>query len=187
LFPSSIARSFLEGFLLMKSYPDIDAEMMARVQKILVGNGSNAEKGENLLYAIYWWRGACAGRAYMAEHGAVVKGGLFPGMRWPERLMPGKILPTLLGTFEKALQPEIAKNDARHYARVINVGCGVGEYAVGFALRWPEAVIYAHDTNATALGWAREIAALNHVEDRIIFGGALNHAGLNAAITPPAP
>jgi hypothetical protein len=168
----------------MISYPDIDAEMMTRVKKVLAGNGSDAEKGEWLIYSILWWRGACAGRAWMANHGAVVKGGLFPGMRWPERLMPGKVLPTLLGTFEKALQPEIAKNDARNYTRVINVGCGVGEYAVGFALRWPEAVIHAHDTDETALGWAREITALNGVEDRVIFGGSLDHASLNALITP---
>lgn len=166
----------------LDSYPDLDAEMMQRVTAIISQNTSDASKGQSLLWAVYWWRGACAARSYIEKFGPTVKGGLFSGMRWPARTLPGKTLPTLLGTFESALQVEIARCDERRYERVINVGCGIGEYAVGFALRWPDAKIYAHDVDAVALSVAREIAELNFVEDRVVFAGPVDHGTLDSAI-----
>jgi len=163
----------------MITFPDLDDLMIARVRKALSAEISNAQKGEQILFALFWWRGACAARAFVSKNGSIVRGGLFAGMLWPQRTMPGKVLPTLLGSFEKALQPEIAALDGRQYKRVINIGCGVGEYAVGLARRWPNAAVFAHDISDEALAWAREIAEMNGVKGRITFGGQIDHAGLN--------
>lgn len=166
------------------NYPDLDAIVVQRLRAVLEEDVPDDVKARHALWALFWWRGATVARRYMAEQGAYAHAGIFKGMKWPERTMPGKVLPILLGTHESALQPEIAKLDERNYRQVINIGCSVGDYAVGLALRWPQCKILAHDVDEVALEWAREIAALNGVTDRVIFGGLLDHQSLDAAIAP---
>jgi len=102
----------------------------------------------------------------------VVKHGPFQGMRYldPRRTTAGtQPFAKLLGSYEQELHPiweRIFEND---YADVINVGCAEGYYAVGCALRLPNAHVHAYDLKSSALEMCRELAELNSVTDRMTF------------------
>jgi len=111
--------------------------------------------------------------------------GPFRGMRFPPPrpaaaladLMPVaggafNIAGLLLGSYESELHGAIERLlRATRYETVVDVGCSLGYYAVGFALRQPMAHVYARDTNPAMLAHVRDLATLNGVESRVSVGG----------------
>jgi len=55
---------------------------------------------------------------------------------------------------------------------VITVGCAEGYYAVGLARLFPQAAIFAFDTDPKAQLICRQTASLNQVDDRVTVMGA---------------
>jgi hypothetical protein len=101
----------------------------------------------------------------------VVRHGPFAGMRYPEvRSIGGPLFPRLLGSYERELTTLVEAACRAGYTDVVNIGCGEGYYAIGFALRIPGATVYAYDTDAEALMLCRRMARLNGVADRIVTG-----------------
>jgi precorrin-6B methylase 2 len=73
----------------------------------------------------------------------------------------------LFGTFEMELHAAIERLIGGGLRTVINGGAGQGYYAVGLALRCPDARVIAFETLAEWRRYIRVAAELNHVADRI--------------------
>jgi len=100
-----------------------------------------------------------------------VLNGPFKGMIYPDFIAHGSSLyPKLLGSYESELYEDIEKLLQNNYAAILDIGCAEGYYAVGFAMRKPEATVFAYDLNKTALLACKEMAIINHVEKNMKFG-----------------
>jgi hypothetical protein len=100
-----------------------------------------------------------------------VRRGPFQGMRYPERTAVGSsFAPKLIGCYERELHPLFERIVNRPYRTIIDVGCAEGYYAVGLALRIPQATVHAYDPAPLARSQCRKMAELNGVADRVIVG-----------------
>jgi SAM-dependent methyltransferase len=127
---------------------------------------------------------ALAARLF-AGRAAVVQSGPFAGMAFPPRVAEGCTLPKLLGCYEQELHRIIARTPRRGYARVVNIGCAEGYYAVGLARLLPEVRVVAFDPSAAARRLCDRLARLNGVRDRLAIGAAATVATLAQAIAGP--
>lgn len=97
--------------------------------------------------------------------------GPFKGMKYPSMESVGSMLyPKLLGSYEKELHGIINKFISNNYSQILDVGCAEGYYAIGFALKSPDAKIYAYDTEPAARALCEKMALLNGVSDSLIIG-----------------
>jgi len=102
----------------------------------------------------------------------VVKHGPFKGMKYSEAKSVGSsFLPKLIGSYEAELHPTIEVVCQNNYSDIIDIGCAEGYYAVGLAMRFPDAKIHAFDTDEEAIRLCQEMAALNGVDrERFLIG-----------------
>lgn len=97
-----------------------------------------------------------------------VRNGAFRGMKYPSLTSHGsELFPKLLGSYELEIQGVVEKLLERNYTEIIDVGCAEGYYAVGLALRFKNAKVFAYDTQELAQEQCREMAKLNGVSDRV--------------------
>jgi hypothetical protein len=97
-----------------------------------------------------------------------VASGPFQGMIYPNFESCGsQIAPKLIGSYEYELHGIIEQCIASDYARIIDIGCAEGYYAVGFAIRDRDAHVIAADTSSTARELCAAMATLNGVADRV--------------------
>lgn len=100
----------------------------------------------------------------------IVKDGPFKGMKYPDFIAFGSAMyPKLHGCYEAEINPELEKLLKNDYANIIDVGCAEGYYAVGLAMRKPNAIVYAYDINEEALAACKKMAILNKVDNHIRF------------------
>lgn len=98
----------------------------------------------------------------------VVRNGVFKGMRYPgARSVGSAVVPKLLGTYERELQPLLEEVCRTPYTTIVDVGCAEGYYAVGLAMRLPDARVYAYDTSPEARTLCQSMAEINDVADRV--------------------
>src|SRR4051794_26731266 len=71
--------------------------------------------------------------------------GPFAGMQYIRRHFADHWAPRLIGCYEEELYPELERALSQRVRNVVNIGSGDGYYAVGIALRVPEARIIAYD------------------------------------------
>jgi len=109
--------------------------------------------------------------AVVERYGRKVNEGPFTGMIYGDMAAGSAYTPKILGTYELELRPWIEQVIQENYAAIIDLGCAEGYYAVGLAVRCPNAVIYAFDGDPLARGACQELATLNGVENRIHIGG----------------
>lgn len=109
----------------------------------------------------------------------VISNGPFAGMRWSGQPVGSALLPKLLGSYERELHPTLEQMLANNYSAVVDIGCAEGYYAIGMALKCPQAEVYAFDTNEHARRLCGELAGLNGVEKRVHLGGLCNQAVLS--------
>lgn len=93
--------------------------------------------------------------------------GPFKGMRLDYEALPVHGAPKFLGTYEQELHPFIERMIALNPPFVLNVGCAEGFYAVGMALRLPNARIFAAEADPKSTKATMRNAELNAVADRI--------------------
>lgn len=103
-------------------------------------------------------------------NGMVIRGP-FSSMVFTPGLYAVSATAKLLGTYEEELKETVDMLATLKPRYIINIGCGDGYYAVGFALRCPEARILAFDTEASARATCSANAILNGVADRLRMGG----------------
>lgn len=120
---------------------------------------------------------------YKKDHG-LISYGLFAGMKLsPEQpWIDGNQCLKLLGAYEEYLQPHIRKALDRKPARIINVGCAEGYYAVGLGrlVRDRKVLNYACDKEELCREVCIKNAELNGIS--LITVGALNPGNLSILI-----
>ncbi|MEN9799579.1 MAG: tRNA ((7)-)-methyltransferase [Pseudomonadota bacterium] len=109
-------------------------------------------------------------RALQAELGMTVLGGPFRGMRLPEEVAREQLGPYVLGSYESELHPVLESALAVGVTQVVDVGCCVGFYAVGLALRLPNIPVHAFDTDPWARTATRRAAELNGLRTVEVHG-----------------
>lgn len=108
-----------------------------------------------------------------------VASGPFQGMTYPSFESCGsQIAPKLIGSYEYELHGIIEQCIAADYARIIDIGCAEGYYAVGFAIRARVANVIAADTSSTARELCAAMASLNGVADRVTIAETIDSRAL---------
>jgi precorrin-6B methylase 2 len=111
----------------------------------------------------------------------IVVNGPFKKLRYPsEESVSSAILPKLLGSYESELHPVLVEFSGNGYNTIVDIGCAEGYYAVGFALMFPDAEVYAFDTNSNARQLCAKMAKLNGVADHIHIGDFCNEEVLRS-------
>lgn len=126
------------------------------------------------------WRAQSLERMLVDRSGDRVLSGPFKGMVYPLRTSEGARNPRLIGSYEACLAPVIEEIVTGGYDTVLDIGSAEGYYAVGFALRMPQAQVIARDINPKAHAACAELARLNGVEGRVAIGGPVSHGDLPA-------
>jgi precorrin-6B methylase 2 len=129
--------------------------------------------------------GLWVARRVSDELGLTVRSGPFTGLRYVERAVGAPhladCLPAkLLGSYERELHPAIERAMRTGFSTIVNVGAADGYYAVGLALRMPEARVFAFEVNEGRRDLCMELARLNGVAERIDIAGACDPAWLAA-------
>ena len=108
-----------------------------------------------------------------------IKNGLFKDLILSTEIKKdGSIYAMLLGSFESEIHQFIAEVVTRKYDEVINIGCALGYYALGFAKLMPTASIKAYDSSEIALREAKNLAIKNNLDHRIEFFGTYSSSNL---------
>ena len=123
-----------------------------------------------------WWtllfsRARALSNGVRQISGDQVLGGVFKGMTLTNAALELYRAPYLLGCYEHELHQTVEKLIAGNYTRILNIGCSVGYYAVGLALRMPHVTVEAFDISADAQKNCADLARLNGVQDRIHISG----------------
>jgi len=112
-----------------------------------------------------------------------VNSGPFKGMKYIGVSNGSAWLPKLAGVYEWKLHPvirDIIKND---YKQIVVVGCAEGYYAVGLAWCMARAgkqtIVYAIDTDKSALANLRTLADVNAVNNIKVLEGIMDNAWYN--------
>ncbi len=152
------------------------------VQSILDGPAS-AEKLNRALRYLAKWRTEVLANTLVAKDGPAVHSGPFKGMIYDVPPSEGTRSARLLGTYEASLHPVIEAIIARSPDLVIDIGSAEGYYAVGMALRLPNARILARDASPKAQNLCSQLARANKVETRVEVGGLFDHADFDQCKT----
>jgi len=80
-------------------------------------------------------------------------------------------IPKLLGIYERELNSYIEQACALNFPLIVDIGAAEGYYAVGMALRNPQARVIAFEMEATERSALAEAARLNAVTDRLEIRG----------------
>lgn len=100
-----------------------------------------------------------------------VKNGHFKGMIYPDLISCGSsIYPKLLGYYEPELNNVFDIVNSKSYSEIIDIGCAEGYYAIGLALKHPNAKVFAYDTNILATAQCVKMAKLNEVKEQVFIG-----------------
>jgi precorrin-6B methylase 2 len=111
----------------------------------------------------------------------VVTKGPFKGLRYPSMHTFGSALfPKLLGSYESELHQPLCEILSNDYDTVVDIGCGEGYYAVGFALALPSAEVYAFDTDLRSTQLCQIMANLNGVNSRVHIGNKCDEQTLRS-------
>lgn len=92
--------------------------------------------------------------------------------------------PYLVGSQEEELHELLEWLMDRRPSRVVDIGCAEGYYAVGLAVRLPEAEVIAYDIDPLARDLCEETARLNEVATRVHVRGECTTADLRALAGP---
>jgi hypothetical protein len=162
---------------------DEAAERLLRAKLAQPGPLGDAQLAD-LLRLLAKWRSQKVANTIVARDGTTVRAGPFAGLVLGAQGTEGGHAPRLLGCYEQELHPILEDLIGRGFARVVNIGCSDGYYAVGLARRMPGAVVHAHDTNPAAQAACAGTAAANGVAARVRIGGEVDHAALATLAGP---
>jgi SAM-dependent methyltransferase len=93
-------------------------------------------------------------------------------MRYVAESRGSSLLPKLIGSYEAELYGDVESIlRSGGFDRILDVGCAEGYYAVGLAMRAPDARVIAYDLDPTARQYCSKLAVLNGVEERVDVRG----------------
>ena len=99
--------------------------------------------------------------------GGRIPKGPFAGMRYIHTAFGSAYVPKLLGIYERELNPFIEQACALNFPLIVDVGAAEGYYAVGMALRNPDARVIAFEMEQKGRAALKEMAELNNVTSRV--------------------
>jgi hypothetical protein len=122
-------------------------------------------------------------RHYVDNRGLTVRAGPFAGLTFPADVvghpeLADSLAAKLIGCYERELHPSIERALERRPAAFVNIGAGDGYYAVGLALRSPDAVVHAFDSDEGRRATCEALADLNSVAERVEVHGRCDTAWL---------
>ncbi len=112
-----------------------------------------------------------------------VRYGSFKGMKYTKNFSGNSLLPKLLGSYEEPIQKWIEEAISKKYKKIVNIGSAEGYYAVGFAFRLKNALIYAYDIESLLRENNQMLSKLNNVENRVIIKSLCTHNDLEKSVT----
>jgi hypothetical protein len=115
-------------------------------------------------------------------HPARVHSGPFAGMPYLGRAHHGRLLPKLLGTYEKELHPVIEVIRRIEPDLIVDVGAAEGYYVTGFARLCPSARIVAFEMERPARALLRDSCRRCRIESRVQIRGLCTTAHLRGAL-----
>lgn len=121
------------------------------------------------------------GELYARTEGKIA-GGPFLGMRFVPEGSWGFVSPLLAGCYEAELFSTIEAFVSQEPRRVVVVGAAEGYYAVGLAMRLPNASVTAFDIDANSRKVCAAVAELNGVASRVTLRGECSHADLDRLV-----
>ena len=119
---------------------------------------------------------------YQRIFGDRLRYGLFRGMRYVRTSIGSSYGAKLLGTYEVELQDLLVAVEAKRFHSIVNVGAAEGYYAVGLALRHPQAIVAAFETESRGQELIRELATLNAVSERVKIAGTCDRNALRQSL-----
>lgn len=111
-----------------------------------------------------------------------VRSGPFAGVRYVEDSVGSAYIPKLLGIYENELAAEVESICRREPGLIVDIGAAEGYYAVGFALRNPQAKVVAFEMEPAGQAALREMSSLNQVANRVEVRGKCEPADLSAIL-----
>lgn len=98
----------------------------------------------------------------------VVKNGPFSGIKYPKLVSTcSSIYPKIIGSYETELAESIRGILKNSYKVIYDIGCAEGYYAVGFAINFPDSIVYAIDNDHNALKNCNDMCELNNIKNVI--------------------
>ena len=97
--------------------------------------------------------------------------GPFAGMRYVSNSIGSAYLPKLLGIYERELVDAVESMCTGCHALIVDIGAAEGYYAVGLALRNPQARVVAFEMEQRGRDALREMARLNAVDGQVTVKG----------------
>lgn len=152
----------------------LNKSVQKRVSQQMAGEPT-AQRLNMALRHLAMWRANMLENLLVERSGDRVLSGPFQGMVYATRSSEGSRNPRLIGCYEACLTPVIEEIVAGGYRTVVDIGAAEGYYAVGLAMRMPQARIFARDTDQKAHAACARIAAANGVADRVEIGGVVTH------------
>jgi Met-10+ like-protein len=111
-----------------------------------------------------------------------VRSGPFAEVRYVDDSIGSCYIPKLLGIYENELTAPVESICQRKPALIVDIGAAEGYYAVGLAVRNPQARVIAFEMNPKGQVALREMTALNNVSSRVEVRGKCELADLAAAL-----
>jgi hypothetical protein len=108
--------------------------------------------------------------------------GPFAGLRYVNDSLGSAYIPKLLGIYESELVSEIESICLGKPHLIVDVGAAEGYYAIGLALRNPQAKVVAFEMELKAQTALREMSLLNQVGDRLEIRGKCEPSDLAEAL-----
>lgn len=110
--------------------------------------------------------------------GGRIMGGPFAGTRSPYGRLGG--YQELFGLYEEPLIPVVERIIARKPSLIVDAGAAYGYYAIGLAVRCPDAKVVAYEMDRTRSDLMARYARLNGVAERVEVRGLCTEADLRA-------
>jgi len=105
-----------------------------------------------------------------------IVGGPFSGMRYVDTSIGSRFYPKLLGTYELELQETIETLCGQRFDAILDIGAAEGYYAVGMAMRCPQALVIAAESEQDGRDLVLQLAQLNQVQERVSILGHCDQA-----------
>lgn len=103
--------------------------------------------------------------------GGRILSGPFKGMQYVKNSVGSAYIPKLLGIYESELSGEVEDICKSKPALIVDIGAAEGYYAIGMAIRNPQAKVIAFEMEPKGQTALREMAKLNQVTDRVEVRG----------------
>jgi hypothetical protein len=113
---------------------------------------------------------------------AIVRGGIFKGMKYVSYGVGSPNMPKLVGCYEIELTPVLSQLNRAGVKKIVDIGAGEGYYAVGLALLYPDIQVIAFEEQSYGQDTIHCIAKQNGVSERVHVQGRCEASDLANAI-----